>query len=264
MSQLFVRSFALEDIAIRSGGDGRTVEAYAAVFGVPAEIQDGQGHYNEVIDPTAFNRTIANNAGKVGVFYNHGLNLYGSPSDIGSVPIGTPIEIEADSRGLRTVTRYNKTPLAESVLESIRNGDITAQSFTGRLIRSSPGKPPHGGYRAGRSGLITVTRHELGLQEYGPTPMPAYQQAAIVGVRAALRQELRDLLSTTPDEDPVDEPDTPDDSGPVADDPPTEHSVRQSPFARRLQVALTARGIRSDDEAAGHPRPADGRPSRTA
>ena len=31
----------------RTGGDGRTVEAYAAVFDDPAEINDHEGHYIE-------------------------------------------------------------------------------------------------------------------------------------------------------------------------------------------------------------------------
>jgi hypothetical protein len=46
----FVRAWALDDIRIRSGGDGRTVEAYAAVFDTPTEVHDQDGHYNEVID----------------------------------------------------------------------------------------------------------------------------------------------------------------------------------------------------------------------
>lgn len=245
----FVRSFALQDIAIRSGGDGRTVEAYAAVFDTPAEIVDGQGHYTEVIDRAAFNRTIANNATRVGVFYNHGLNLYGGASDRGSVPIGTPEEIRADHNGLLTVTRYNKTPLADEVLEAIRSGGIAGYSFTGRLIRSDPSRPPSGGFNRGRDGMLrTVRRHELGLQEYGPTPMPAYTEAAILGVRAAMAQYLSTITSTTPDEDlDPDDTGTPDDSGPAADEPAaTSTSVRHSPYARRLQVALTARGIRSE------------------
>ncbi|MDQ1248447.1 MAG: uncharacterized protein QG597_2819, partial [Actinomycetota bacterium] len=44
----FQRSYALDDITIRSG-DGRTVEAYAAVFDTSAEIHDRQGHYLERI-----------------------------------------------------------------------------------------------------------------------------------------------------------------------------------------------------------------------
>src|SRR5258708_37506279 len=45
----YVRSFPLQDIHVRSSGDGRTVEAYAAVFGVPAEVKDQSGHYMEDI-----------------------------------------------------------------------------------------------------------------------------------------------------------------------------------------------------------------------
>jgi hypothetical protein len=55
----FVRAVALDDIRIRSGGTGRTVEAYAAIFDEPAEIIDHDGHYLEVNHPTSFNRTIA-------------------------------------------------------------------------------------------------------------------------------------------------------------------------------------------------------------
>jgi len=116
----FVRNYPLEDITIRSGGDGRTVEAYAAVFNVDTEIHDHQGQYLERISPQAFNRTIAHRGTSFGVFYNHGLTLQGTPSERASLPIGTPEEVRADSRGLYTVTRYNNTPLADEVLEAIR------------------------------------------------------------------------------------------------------------------------------------------------
>src|SRR5258708_26695674 len=36
----FVRSFALQDIAIHAGGDGRTVDAYPTVVGTPVPIKD--------------------------------------------------------------------------------------------------------------------------------------------------------------------------------------------------------------------------------
>jgi hypothetical protein len=49
----FIRAVALDDIRIRSGGTGRTVEAYAAIFGEPAEIMDADGHYYEVNHPTS-------------------------------------------------------------------------------------------------------------------------------------------------------------------------------------------------------------------
>ena len=57
----FQRSYALDDITIRSG-DGRTVEAYAAVFDTPARIHDRQGHYLERIARSAFDATWPNAA----------------------------------------------------------------------------------------------------------------------------------------------------------------------------------------------------------
>jgi HK97 family phage prohead protease len=180
----FTRSFPLEDISIRAGGDGRTVEAYAAVFGQEVPISDGDGRYLERIDPTAFNKTLADKGTRFSVLYNHGMTIYGTPSDSGSMPIGTPIEVRADSRGLYTVTRYNKTPLGDAALEAIASGSLRAQSFAGSFVRSDKVKP-RGGYRPDASGAFPlVTRQEINLREYGPTPFPAYSDAAIMGVRA--------------------------------------------------------------------------------
>jgi HK97 family phage prohead protease len=188
----FVRSYALEDISIRSGGDGRTVEAYAAVFNVPQRIVDGQGTYLEVIDRTAFNKTLADKGTRFGVFYNHGRTIWGTPSDAYSMPIGTPEKIVADERGLLTVTRYNNTPVADQVLEGIRTGAISAQSFSGSFVRSDIA-PPRGGFKPAADGsLKTVTRMEIAMREYGPTPFPAYEAAAILGVRA---EELAATIS---------------------------------------------------------------------
>lgn len=181
----FTRSFPLEDIAILKEGDGRTVEAYASVFRSPAEVHDQDGHYLEDIDPGAFNRTVQHKVNRFGVFYNHGLTIHGTPSDRGAVPIGTPQEVRVDNVGLRTITRYNRTALADEVLEAIRTGAITAQSFSGRFVRSNPARVP----RRGRGGeLPTVTRMEIDLREYGPTPFPTYADALITGVRSLSAQ----------------------------------------------------------------------------
>lgn len=180
---LYSRVFALDDIQIRAGGDGRTVTAYAAVFDSPAHIVDQDGEYDEQIGRSAFDKTLQERAGRIGVFYNHARTLHGTPSERGSVPIGTPLEVRPDGRGLLTVTRYNKTALADDVLESIRNGDITGQSFTGRFIKSDPRGPYLPNRSTGQRTL--VTRQEIALIEYGPTPIPAYSDAAILGVRTA-------------------------------------------------------------------------------
>lgn len=232
----FMRLYALEDIHIlrsADGGDGRTVEAYAAVFDEPAEIQDHEGHYIEEIDRAAFNRAIdhASRArggfpGSVKVLWNHGRDLSGAASDRFSMPIGVPVDIRAESRGLLTRTRYSETPLADEVLENIRAGSITSQSFTGAIMRSTPQLRRGDRHRPDSAGnLKTVRRTELGLREYGPVLWPAYSGAEIMGVRMSTPG------SYGQDQDEEQDPGTSLDGEPAAGDPLTrdggdEHSAR--------------------------------------
>lgn len=253
---LYARSWALEDIEILragdGGSDGRTVTAYAAVFDSPAEITDQHGHYMERIDRKAFRRQLGLGIQRVSVLYNHGLTAHGTPSSgLGSVPIGSPVDIQADSKGLRTVTRFNRGELADGVLEAIRNGDIRGYSFRGRIFKSNPDRVP----RVTRTGALpTITRTELGLTEYGPTFSPAYVDADIVAVRAALlsagipvEHALKMLASTTPPpagQETLSATPT-SGSGDAEDqhdgDPAAEHSVRRNRL--RLKAALRDRGL---------------------
>jgi HK97 family phage prohead protease len=245
-SAMFDRSWDLDDVIIRSGGDGRTVEAYAAVFDNAQEITDRHGHYMEEIDRTAFNRTLSHGIDRLGVYYHHGMTIHGTPSDLGSVPVGRAVEVRPDKRGLLTVTRYNRSDLADAVLESIRNGDIRGYSFRGRIIRSNPSRPP----RIRPGGKLPMWRHlELGLTEYGPTPSPAYAGAGILAVRSAglvaaldeAKQLITDLSSVTP-QDSADDPATPD-VGPGAEDPRDAHSGRLRQRHLALKRAMRERGI---------------------
>lgn len=234
----YARSWALDDIHILRTADGysdgRTVEAYAAVFDTPTEITDQHGHYIERIARTAFKRTLDHGIDRVRVFYHHAMTLHGTPSDLGSVPIGSPVEIRADGKGLRTVTRYNRSALADSVLEAIRNGDIKGYSFRGRIFQSNPSRVP----KVRRGGqLPVVTRTEMGLTEYGPTPTPAYADAGILAVRAlqllastpGLAVPVPGALTATPD------------PGPGTEDPRSAHSARLQQL--RFRRAVRDRGI---------------------
>jgi HK97 family phage prohead protease len=177
MTDYISRGVPLLDLDVK----GRTVTAYAAVFDTPAEIRDSQGHYIEDISRSAFNKSAKEAGLKAGVFYNHGMTIHGTPSDLYSIPLGVPVSVTPDAKGLLTVSRYNNTATADAVLEAIRDGGVKGHSFTGRIIRSSPERMP----RASRGGdLPKITRTELGLREYGPTPFPAYSQAEIQSVRS--------------------------------------------------------------------------------
>jgi HK97 family phage prohead protease len=246
-----MRLYPLEDIHIirsEQGGDGRVVEAYAAVFGQEAEIQDHEGHYLEVIEPSAFNRAIdhASRArggfpGSVKVLWNHGRDLSGAPSDRFSMPIGVPVHIQAEARGVLTRTRYSETPLADEVLENIRNGSITAQSFVGPIMRSDPQLRRGDRYRPDSTGnLRTVRRTELGLRDYGPVLWPAYSGAEILGVRMSTPGQF------SPDPDEEHDPGTAPDDAPAAGDPLSrdeggEHSAR---YHQHALYAMRSRELR--------------------
>lgn len=238
---IFTRTVALDDISIRAGGDGRTVTAYAAIFDTPVEVADQQGRYREQIAKTAFNKTLADKGTRFGVFYNHAMTIQGTPSERASIPIGTPLEVTADARGLLTVTRYNRTPLADEILAAIENGDITAQSFSGRFIGSNPAVPKNGFRPDPKTGdLPLVTRSEIALREYGPTPIPVYQDAAIMGVRSSLTQEsLARLLELATRMSGPDQPDTTDPV--VVTEAPLEHADRS--LSRRVRAAMVTRGM---------------------
>lgn len=193
------RPYPLEDIRILTradgAGTGTVVEAYATVFDQPAEIRDGQGHYMEVIDRSAFDQTLARIqrqpggvARAVKVLYNHGKTAEGAPAPEFQVPIGVPLEIRPEARGLLTRTEYDPSdPFTERILSKIKAGAITAQSFVGSIIRSDPDLRGPGDKYRGRNGTLpTVRRMALGLREYGPVLWPAYSGAEILGVRMSI------------------------------------------------------------------------------
>jgi Caudovirus prohead protease. len=193
----FDRTWALSDIEIvrsGAGGDGRTVDAYAAVFSpIESEIRDQYGHYRETIHRAAFDLALGSRdlLSKVTVLHNHGMTLDGAPAPLGSIPIGVPVDIRADGRGLLTRTRYVDGDYADAVLAAIKSGAIKSYSFRGRVFQSNPDRVP----RIQRGGTLPlITRTKLGLVEYGPSPTAYYPQAAVVAVRSAVAtQALADL-----------------------------------------------------------------------
>jgi len=204
-SLLVTRSVALDDIEVLSrskGGDGRTVVAYAAVWNTPAEIVDADGHYREQNAPDSMTKSISERAGRIFSVYNHGKTLQRTPSDLYSVPLGKPLEIRPDKRGLLTVTRYSRDPVAERILQSIIEGALTGMSHTSVFLRSDPELGTYGQYGPGRDGALPlVTRLEMALIEYGPTPIPAYEEAAVIGVRNRRQTQVDDETGTEQPQD---------------------------------------------------------------
>lgn len=222
-----MRSYRVDTIGefqIRADGDGRTVEAYAVPWDEPAEVVDVEGHYMEVFRRGAFGRQLSLTGVRgVSVFYNHGLDMYARPSDRFAVPIGAPLEIREDGRGLFTATRYARTALGDEILQLVRDGAIAAQSI--QFTRTPAGRGTRRTRRGHESGLDLVERTSVRLIEYGPTPAPVYAGASVVGFRAhqiaqqiatfddTERERLAQILRGSPDSPPH--------VGGDDDDPPT-------------------------------------------
>lgn len=184
-SQMIERATPLLDFTV-GGADGRTVTALACTFGEPYAVRDQWGDYDEIINRAAFG-TRRLPLGNVGVYYNHTLNAFGQPSDRLTMPVGVPVEIYPDARGLVTVTRYATTPLGDEVLTLIKDEVLRAQSFRGPVHETAPARTV--------GGRKVLERLRLGLVEYGPTVAPANPGALILAVRSAamLAERLEQL-----------------------------------------------------------------------
>lgn len=183
-SSVVERRFEVEDITVRSDGTGRVVEAYAAAFtksdGSPMryEIRDSDGHYHEIIKPGAFAKTIAERGTNFSVLFNHGRAMDGRADGYLTVPIGVPVDVHEDERGVFTATEYLDNPLADAALGAIKKRAIRGQSFSGRFVKSQKQRA------AKRGDLPTIYRSEVAMSEYGPVLNPANFAAEILGTRS--------------------------------------------------------------------------------
>lgn len=191
----------LIDLSIRSDtGDGRIIDAYAAVFNTPQEVRDQDGHYMEVLAPNVFDRTISQRADQVQVMFNHGKTIFGTPSERFAMPYGKSISMRADEKGLFTSTQVSKTELGDEILQLVNDGVIKGQSFSGPFLKTSRERASYGK-------LPTLTRQEAAVREYGLTPFPIYADAHVVGVRSEFEEmlgefepeQLAEMLGKLPD-----------------------------------------------------------------
>ena len=239
------RSFAIDDLVVRSEGDGRTVEAYAAVFGQPTEIRDQYGHYYESIDRTAFDGVLKRNV-KPAVFFNHGRDIFGNPSDKWSAPVAVHRSASTDGRGLRVSSWYVNTPAGDEALELMRSGAVDGFSFSGKPNRSRTIPAAAG------EDLPTVVRQELSLAEYGPAVFRAYDGARVLAMRSATQlvdtldelnpDQLAELIEVLRSRFP-DLADIGRSGGSVAADDTASHSAAGEFEIQRRQMAARLRGL---------------------
>lgn len=152
------------------GGDGRTLEGYAAVFDQPAHIDSWEGNFYEQIARGAFKRTL--NARKPVLQFDHGQDVR-----TGSVPIGAIREIHEDDHGLFVRAELFDNDLVLPIRQAIAGGAIDGMSFRFRVVDDR--------WTERDDGTRLRTIREVELFELGPVVFPAYQGTS-VGVRSML------------------------------------------------------------------------------
>jgi HK97 family phage prohead protease len=187
---------AAEFRAQGDGGDGRTLEGYAAVFNTPTRIASWEGEFDEQIAPGAFKRTIRSRTPVLQ--FDHGRD-----QRTGSVPIGSIDALSEDEQGLFVSARLFDNPVVEPIRQAIEGRAIDGMSFRFAVAEErwtdAAGAKVNAGeldqllWNPGDRGplLRTITRVDP-LYELGPVVFPAYE-ATSVGVRSLLAQ-------LTPDE----------------------------------------------------------------
>lgn len=178
------RGFAFEPSS--GGGDGRSLEGYAAVFGQTARIAAHGGDFDEEILPGAFTRSLSKQTPVL--LWDHGKD-----PRVGTVPIGSIAEIGEDSKGLHVRARLFDNPVVEPVRQAIAAKAVRGMSF--RFQVGEGGDRWESGHK--RRGVDKRSILDADVPEVSTVVFPAYNGTS-VSVRSLLAgmapDEIRSLV----------------------------------------------------------------------
>jgi uncharacterized protein len=152
-------------LAVRDGGDGRTLVGALLPWGVPARVVDQGRLVTETFTRGALE---GNNPGRVPLTATH-------PRDAGTLPIGVTLAIEDRSDAAWGEWRVSDTLLGNEVLALARDGVPLGLSVGFMEV-------PGGSRWSADRQRVTRTRAEL--DHVAVVRVPAYQGAGVVGVRS--------------------------------------------------------------------------------
>jgi uncharacterized protein len=160
------RVFDIEDLEIRAD-DGKPPEIHGHAIRYGVWSQD-LGGFRERIMPGAARKTITES--DIRALFNHDPNYV-----LGRNKAGT-LDLSEDDRGLRNVIRPPETQtIGDLVIEPMRRGDITQQSFGFRTIRDEWREPAQA---TKKDGLWERDVLELQLFDVSIVTFPAFTQAS--------------------------------------------------------------------------------------
>ncbi len=160
--------------ALASQGQGRTICGYCAVFNSPTVI----GDFEEVIAPSAFDRSLAEGADVLACYDHQRGQLLGRVS-------ANTLRLSRDAHGLRFELDVPDTQLGRDVIELVRTKALQGCSF-GFRVRPSGEK-----WEGKRRTLTDLDLHEISL-----VAEPAYP-ATSIAMRSKGRADKRSLYVWT-------------------------------------------------------------------
>lgn len=129
------------------------IEGYSAYF-------NNIDSYGDIIESGAFNKTIQENRNRVKVLWQHDTNM----------PIGKPIEMYEDSRGLYVKAQISMTDIGKNAMILMRDGVVDEMSIGYDVIKDE--------YK-GRNRVLK----ELRLWEFSPVTFAANEKAKITSAK---------------------------------------------------------------------------------
>ncbi len=123
----------------------------------------------DVIAEGAFFKSLERRAGKIAALWQHDPRM----------PVGRPLDVREDSRGLYTVTQFNReSSWGRDAYAAIKAGDVTGVSIGFDL--------PSGATEYAKvDGQQTRVIKEVDLLEYSFVTFPANETARIIGAKSA-------------------------------------------------------------------------------
>lgn len=158
-----VKSIPME---LKINEENRIFEGYASTFG-------NKDYVNDIVVAGAFKKTISERfpTKQIKVLYQH------------SQPLGMPLHMEEDSKGLYVKAHISKTTLGNDVLELMRDGVIDRMSIGYDVLQDEENQ----------DGARLLK--ELRLYEFSPVTFPANDEAIISSVKSI--EDMEQLLSKT-------------------------------------------------------------------
>lgn len=164
----------LTRLELHARGPKRMMVGYASAFDFPIPGDNGETIY---IRQGAFKKTLRENRENIQVLYHHGFD-----AQIGSKPLGVPVLMEEQKRGLWTETELSDTEYnRETIIPLLESGALRSMSI-GHIPME----------RVWSDDRSEVEYRQIMLGEYGPTPFPRNlgATAAVHSGTVALLEEL--------------------------------------------------------------------------